>query len=113
MGLKLRDLRKKRGLTPQQMCARLGVKPDRYRKWENETNGMPLDYAMAACSVLRCSLDELAGRVVPALAEDEQRLLDLYRSTDDRGRLAILSLAESQQGVGRQTPGYLTDATGA
>ena len=61
MGLRLRELREKRGLTPRQMTERLGVKEDRYRKWENGVNGMPLEYALEACSILRCSLDELAS----------------------------------------------------
>lgn len=100
MGLQLREIRKRRGLSSQQMCARLGVKPDRYRKWENGINCMPLEHAVVACEVLRCSMDELLGRVIPALATDEQLLLDLYRSTDDRGRLVIMSVAESMQGAG-------------
>lgn len=99
MGLRLRELRERRGLTSRQMCERLGVKADRYRKWEGGVNGMPLDHALAACSILRCSLDELAGRVAPSLGPDEERLLELYRSTDARGRLAIMSVAESQQGM--------------
>lgn len=99
MGLQLREIRKRRGISSQQMSIRLGVKPDRLRKWENGTNSMPLEYAVAACEVLRCSMDEFLGRVIPALADDEQHLLDLYRATDDRGRLAIMSVAESQQGV--------------
>lgn len=99
MGLRLREIRKRRGLSSQQMCMRLGVKPDRYRKWENGTNSMPLEQAVLACEVLRCSMDEFLGRVIPALEEDEQHLLDLYRATDARGRLAIMTVAESQQGV--------------
>jgi len=99
MKLKLRELRERRGLTVAAMITRLGVKDSRYRKWESGSAAMPLEYAIDACAVLRCSLDELAGLVIPALSDDEQRLLDLYRSTDDRGRLAILSVAESQQGV--------------
>lgn len=95
MGLRLRELRQQRGLSSQQMCARLGVKADRYRKWENGINGMPLDYAVQACSILRCSLDELSGRVSPALSEDEQRLLDLYRACNATGREYILQLAET------------------
>ena len=66
MGLRLREIRNRRGLSPHQMCTRLGVKPDRYHKWENETNNMPLEYAVEACEILRCSLDELLGLVVPA-----------------------------------------------
>lgn len=48
MGLRLREIRNRRGLSPHQMCTRLGVKPDRYRKWENETNNMPLISASSA-----------------------------------------------------------------
>ena len=96
MGLRLRELREKRGLTPRQMTERLGVKEDRYRKWENGVNGMPLEYALEACSILRCSLDELSGRVIPALADDERRLLGYYNDTDDRGRAVIMAVARSQ-----------------
>lgn len=113
MGLQLREIRNKRGLSSRQMCARLGVKPDRYRKWENGINTMPLEYAVTACEVLRCSMDEFLGRVIPALAEDEQHLLDLYRSTDDRGRLAIMSVAESQQGVEGQAEDPVTHSVPA
>lgn len=95
MNLKLRELREKRGLSVRQMCERLGVKDSRYRKWESESAAMPLEFALSACAVLRCSLDELSGRVQPALSEDEQRLLDLFRSCNDRGREYILQLAET------------------
>lgn len=94
MGLRLREIRKRRGLSSQQMCARLGVKPDRYRKWENGINSMPLEQAVLACEILRCSMDEFLGRVIPALDPDEQRLLDLYRACPPRGREYILQHAE-------------------
>ena len=95
MNLRLRDLREKRGLSVRQMCERLSVKDSRYRKWESEAAAMPLEYAMQACSILRCSLDELSGRVAPALSEDEQRLLDLFRACNATGREYILRLAET------------------
>ncbi len=113
MNFKLRYLRERRGLSVRQMYERLGVKDSRYRKWESEAAAMPLEYAVDACEILRCSLDELLGLVVPAPSEDEQHLLDLYRSTDDRGRLAIMSVAESQQGVEGELPGSLTHAASA
>lgn len=99
MELQLRVLRDKRGLSIKQMYQRMQVKDSRYRKWESGSAAIPLEYAVEASDILHCSLDELVGRTAPALAPDEQRLLDLYRSTDDRGRLAIMSVAESQQGV--------------
>lgn len=99
MNLKLRYLRERRGLSIRQMYERLGVKDSRYRKWESGSAAMPLEYAVEACDVLRCSLDELLGVVVAAPTDDEQHLLDLYRATDERGRFTIMSAAESQQWV--------------
>lgn len=113
MKLKLRELRERRGLTVSQMVSRLGVKDSRYRKWESGAAAMPLEYAMGACSVLRCSLDELAGLVIPALAPDEQLLLDLYRSTDARGKAAIMRTAKGEAGVEGELPGYLTQPASA
>ncbi len=113
MELQLRFIRDRRGLSIKQMYQRMGVKDSRYRKWESGAAAIPLEYAVIASDVLHCSLDELAGRTPPSLDPDEQRLLDLYRSTDDRGRLAILSVAESQQGVEGQAPGPLTRAASA
>ena len=99
MRFMLRNLRERRGLSPRQMYERLGVKEDRYRKWETGVNGMPLDYAIAACSILRCSLDELAGLVVPAPSSDEERLLELYRSCNGKGREYLLQVAEVTAGL--------------
>ena len=113
MELQLRFLRDKRGLSIKQMYQRMGVKDSRYRKWESGSAAMPLEYAAQASDILHCSLDEMAGRTAPSLTDDERRLLDYYRATDDRGRLAIMSVAESQQGVEGPSAGSLTDALGA
>lgn len=43
MRFMLRDFREARGIEVGAMCARLGVKDSRYRKWESGTNAMPLD----------------------------------------------------------------------
>jgi transcriptional regulator with XRE-family HTH domain len=96
--LNLRQLRIDSGLSVNQMADRLSVKPDTYRKWESETNAIPLEKAWACADVFHCTLDELAGRKAVMLSEDEIALLGLYRSTDDRGRAAIMAIAESQRG---------------
>ena len=94
MELQLASLRKRRGLSVRQMYERLHVKDSRYRKWESGAAAMPLEYAVEACSILRCSMDELLGIVVQAPSEDEQRLLDLYRACPPKGREYILQMAE-------------------
>lgn len=94
MGIRLRELREGRGFSVAQMVERLGVKDSRYRKWESESAAMPLEYAIKACSILHCSLDELSGRTPAALAADEQLLLDLYRHCTPKGRLYLSSVAD-------------------
>ena len=94
MGIRLREIRERRGLSVSQMVDRLGVKDSRYRKWESEAAAMPLEYATRACTILRCSLDELSGRVVPALTEDEQKIIDLYHACSPKGREYLLQVAE-------------------
>lgn len=96
--LNLKSLREKNGLSVAQMAARLGTKADTYRKWESEANAIPLEKAWMCADVLHCTLDELAGRRGVTLTEAELKLLGLWRSTDARGRIAIMAVAESQAG---------------
>jgi len=110
MDLQLKALRDRRGLSIKQMYQRLGVKDSRYRKWESGAAAIPIEYAAQASDILRCSLDELAGRAAPELEPDERRLLDLYRSTDARGKAAIMRTAEGEAGVEGPSAGGLTDA---
>lgn len=99
MILRLKFLREAQGLSVKDMCARLGVADSRYRKWESGTNGLPVDYAIACCSILHCTLDELCGRVGPSLDDDERELLALYRSATPELRSAALAVLRSRQGV--------------
>jgi transcriptional regulator with XRE-family HTH domain len=108
--LNLKKLRTENGMSVVQMAGRLGVKPDTYRKWESETNAIPLEKAWACADILHCTLDELAGRVGVMLSEDEISLLGLYRSTDARGRAAIMAIAKSQSGDDRPTQDIARDA---
>lgn len=99
MNLMLKELRVANGLSPRQMYERLGVQDSRYRKWESGAAQMPIEYALMCCDILHCTMDELAGRKPVQLTDDERKLLALYRATDARGQLAIMMLAESQQGM--------------
>lgn len=98
--IRLRELREARGLSVRDMCRRLGVEDSRYRKWESGTNGLPLEYSLACCDVLGCTLDELAGRdassdgLMPASPE-ERRFVALYRACSPRGRETMLAMAET------------------
>ena len=92
MEIRLRELREAKGLKVSQMVQRLGVQDSRYRKWESNSAQIPLEFACRCADILQCTLDELAGRRVPekpSITPEEQRVLDVYRATDERGRNSI------------------------
>ena len=102
MQIRLRELREGRNLTVAQMIQRLGIQDSRYRKWESNSAQIPLEYACMCADILKCSLDELAGRQMPdqpQIDTDEQYVIDCYRSTDARGKAAIMRTAEGEAGV--------------
>ena len=99
MQIRLRELREGRGLKVSQMIERLGVQDSRYRKWESNSAQIPLEYACMCADILKCSLDELAGRRVPSrpsMSEDERRMLDVYRSASDHGRALIDAVIDGE-----------------
>lgn len=117
MGIRLRELREMRGLSVAQMIERLGVKDSRFRKWESESAAMPLEYAVKACSVLHCSLDELAGRekistVTPYADPRQARLNRLWTELSDAGKTHLLHAAESEAALERERPRTQTDLGG-
>lgn len=111
-----KEARVRRGLTQQQVCESTSIALGTLRRWEQGVNEPDLESLVTISELYGVTVGQLVGAddgPVPSLDPDEQRLLDLYRSTDDRGRLAILSVAESQQGVEGQAPGPLTRAASA
>lgn len=103
--IRLRELRELRGFTVKDMCRKLGVDDSRYRKWESGTNGLPLDFSLACCEILHCTLDDLAGRTVgveydsTALSEDELQLVEMYRACNDKGREYLLRVSGVTAGL--------------
>lgn len=61
MDLKLKEIRKMRGMTQEEMAQALGAKLPTYRTWERGTVSMSLETACKCAKILQCSLDELAG----------------------------------------------------
>lgn len=103
MKLRLRELREAKGITPRQMYERIGVQDSRYRKWESETAAIPLEFAIACCDVLGCTLDELAGRKPISLSAEERELLSCYQGSNPQGREAIMAVARASSGVEGQS----------
>lgn len=113
---RIKEMRVRAGLTQTQAAAALGVKPFTYGDWERETTTINLKYAIMAADLFECSLDELAGREWHDesgydLDRDERTLVDAYRSTDARGKRAIMRNAIDEAGMeGQSSDGQVRSA---
>lgn len=99
----IREMRQRSGLTQSQVADALGMSAKGYYKWEHEERDISLRDAIALADLFACTLDELAGRVppsAPAIRADEAEVVEVWRSTDERGRAAIMAVARSQRGAG-------------
>lgn len=109
---KLQELRKRAGYKSARAFAEtIGIPKDTYTGYEQGKSALTLERAWYFADVLgealgrHVSLDELAGRDWPppgatataGMDEGERELIGLYRSTDERGRDAIMTIAESQR----------------
>ena len=99
--LKLKELRKKSGLTQKEVAERAKVKLSTYRTWEQGVSGISLESAYTLALVLGCSVNDLCGwpkgknegRVFSDGYEEE--LLDTYRASTPEWRDHILKTARS------------------
>ena len=104
MEIALRKLRNAKGYSVSDMASRFDVSDSTYRKWELGTNDMSITTACLLADFFGVTLDVLVGRSKSKLTSDEQYVVDVMRSTDGRGRAAIMAIAESQRGdIGFQT----------
>lgn len=95
---RLRELRKKKGMTQDQLAQAVGATKRQIGAWERGENELPMDYADAIAELFDCSIDNLAGRIHyavvrlddPPLNDDERELVDLFRSLPQKGRHAVL-----------------------
>lgn len=98
MGNNLKAMRERAGYRSiSEFAARMGVTRPAASMWESGARELSLDRACDICDVLHCTLDELAGRSVNCLSDDERSLLSMFRSTDARGQAMILSIARANQ----------------
>lgn len=80
MEIHLKELRRRAGLSQDEIASRLGIKKSRYGTWERGERMLSLKQAYDCALVLDCTIDEIAGL-------DRERL----RSSDPRRRAIIES----------------------
>ena len=109
MQLVMRNIRKKKGYTQEQLAEIVGATKRQIGAWERGENDMPMDYAVAIADALGCSIDQIAGRTEYAFVTmnrndtgytvelkpftEADELLRLYRSMTDEGRQQLMIFA--------------------
>ena len=116
--LRIAEARQITGWTQEQLAEAVGTTQQTIQRWETGQTDPQCSKIKAISRILGVTVSYLmgmddVGQQQPTLTPDERRLLSFYRLTDERGRLVIMSVAESQQGVGRKVADYLTDTNSA
>lgn len=58
---KIKQLRKERGLTQEDMAEALKTTQQQYSKYENEVHELPIRHLITICKLLKISADEMLG----------------------------------------------------
>ena len=99
MKLMLSEIRKRVGMTQEELGAAVGATRRQIGAWERGENDMPMDFAMQIANVLGCTIDELAGRkqhgTVLELSLDERDLVNCYRRMAAEDKASFLNMAHA------------------
>lgn len=100
MASQIKALRKARGLSVDQLGDAIGKSGKTISAWEVGRGQPDADVLIALCVALDAHISDfyqVGASSDGGLSTDERLLLELYRSTDERGRAAIIAVANSQQ----------------
>ena len=97
MGLNLKNLRREKAMTQQQLADAVGATKRQIGAWERGENDIPMDFAVSIADVFDCTVDQIAGRsyTVPVLTLDwtERTIVRLFRSMDDSTKELFIETA--------------------
>lgn len=106
MAYKIHEARVARGWTQAELARRSGTTQQAIQRYESGEREPRVSAVINIADALGVTISYLLGvdpDAEPALSADERELLDLYRSTDTRGKDAIMAVARSQAGDGRES----------
>lgn len=106
-----KEARRRSGLTQREVSEATHIALGTLRRWEQGVNEPDVDSLVRISRLYGVTVGQLVGvddGAAPSLPPDEQLLLDLYRSTDARGKAAIMRTAKGEAGVEGQAAGDLS-----
>lgn len=94
--------RKKSKITQKDLAEELGVAATTVSGWERGATSPDIDTLFLICNVLHVGLYEMCGITVDnsALSEEENALLNTYRSLNAKGQQKLLERAEELLDLG-------------
>lgn len=101
MKLKLKEMRKSRKLSQQDMADLLNVKLRTYASWERQENNLSLENAVKIAKCLNISLDKLCGRenkddLLKQIQDNKLRSLIInYNQLAEEYQYQIISLTKA------------------
>lgn len=97
MNIRIREIRKSRGMTQKQLAEQLGASVRQIGYWER--GNLTLEDAYRIADLFSCTLDELAGRDFPtedfSATPEERGLVDSYRRMDEEDKPGFMSTARA------------------
>lgn len=100
MGYKIEQARRARGWSQAELARRSGTTQQAIQRYESGEREPKVSAVVSMAAALGVTISYLLGLDDDAsgetLSSDEIRLLSLYRATDERGRAAIIAVADSQ-----------------
>lgn len=112
----MKAARRRSGLTQKEASEATSIALGTLRRWEQGVNEPDVESLVSLAELYMVTVDELLGVEwvrSPLFSDEERRLLDLYRDTNDQGKRAIMSVAEASRGVEGKAQDYLTVSASA
>lgn len=99
--------RKKMKRTQKDLAVALGVSAAAISSWECGNNSPDIDTLFAICKELQVGLYDMCGvfEETKQMPEEETRLLNTYRSLNQKGREKLLERAEELRDLGYEAKG--------
>lgn len=92
LGQRLYDLRRKQGLSQEQLAERINVSRQTVSKWESGQSTPDLEKLLALAEVYSLSLDELVGKTPPSPTPEPTEATDPQPETSLFSRIAGLCM---------------------
>lgn len=106
--LRLKELRKARGLTQKEVAEKAGVKLSTYRTWEQGVSGISLEKAVLLSFVLDCTPNDLCGwpkgkNGGRSFSDGfEEELIECYRESTPSRKDRILDTARDAAAMSKE-----------